>query len=112
MIYYNNLTWSSKLTYNNINMPPSSPTRIQMRLMLLLLVAVVVHPPLVIGVMNGTLCPLYFAADNAIYIVNVDTTNLSSLTYRTPDLLARTPNKTSLHSTLYDYTHRYYILMI
>ena len=83
-----------------------------MRLMLLLLVAVVVQPPLVRGAMNGTVCPLYFAADNAIYVVNVNTTNRGSLEYRTPALLARTPNKTSLNSTLYDYTHRYYILII
>ena len=83
-----------------------------MRLMLLLLVAVVVQPPLVRGAMNGTVCPLYFAADYAIYVVNVDTTNLSSLTYRTPALFMTTPYITSLNFQLYNYTYPYYTLIL
>ena len=71
-----------------------------MRLMLLLLVAVVVQPPLVRGAMNGTLCPLYFAADHAIYVVNMDTTNLENVIYRKPTLLTTTPNITSLNLIL------------
>ena len=71
-----------------------------MRLMLLLLVAVVVQPPLVRGAMNDTLCPLYFAADHAIYVVNVETTNTDNVTYRTTTLLTNTPNITSLNLML------------
>ena len=80
-----------------------------MRLMLLLLVAVVIQPPLVRGAMNGTLCPLYFAVDYAIYVVNVDTTNTDNVTYRTPTLLTTTPNTTSLN---FSYSYRHYPIII
>ena len=86
-----------------------------MRLMLVLLVAVVVQPPLVRGAMNGTVCPLYFAADHAIYVVNVDTTNQSSLEYRTPALFMTTPDialKQSLNFQLYNYTYPHYTLIL
>ena len=83
-----------------------------MRLMLLLLVAVVVQPPLVRGAMNGTVCPLYFVADDAIYIVNVDTTNTDNVKYRTPALFANTPNITSLNAPSFNHAYRHYPIII
>ena len=94
-----------------------------MRSILLLLVAVVVQPPLVRAAMNGTWCPLYFAADQAIYVVNVDTTNTSNVVYRTPVLLTTTSNITSLNYSdmslisectllIHVYAYRQYTLII